>query len=74
VKLQVFPKAKSPVEQILAGAPENSEPRAAAAALLRAIEAARPAARQLRASGLWNEPGMLAMPPLGWEAYGTPSE
>jgi protease-4 len=74
VKLQVFPKAKSPVEQILAGAPENSEPRAAAAALLRVIEAARPAARQLRASGLWNEPGMLAMPPLGWEAYGTPFE
>ena len=74
VKLQVFPKAKSPLEQILGGPRENSEPQAAAAAVLRVLETTRPAVRRLRALGLWDEPGMLAMPPLGWEAYGTPSE
>ncbi len=67
VKLQVFPKAKSPFEQILGGPKENSEPEAAATAILRVLEAARPAARQLEALGLRGERGVLMTPPLGLE-------
>ncbi len=67
VKLVTFPKARSPLERILAPSRENSEPRAAATAVLRAIEAARPAARQLQALGLWGESGVLMTPPIGLE-------
>jgi protease-4 len=67
VKLKVFPQSKSPLDQIFAGAPENSEPRAAATALFRAIEAARPTARRLEALGLWGDKGVLITPPLGFE-------
>jgi protease IV len=62
VKLQVFPRPKSPVEQILAGPRENSEP--AAAAVARALKAAQPVARQLEAIGFFEPPGVLMTPPV----------
>jgi protease IV len=66
VKIQVFPRPKSPVEQILAGPGENSEPTAITA-VVRALEAARPVARQLDAIGLFERPGVLVTPPLEME-------
>ncbi|HEY7515493.1 MAG TPA: signal peptide peptidase SppA [Vicinamibacteria bacterium] len=62
VTLQVFPRPKSPVAQILAGPRENSEPAGSAAALVRAMEAARPVVRQLDAIGFFERPGVLTMP------------
>jgi protease-4 len=67
VKLQVFPRPKSPVEQILAGPRENSEAAAVEAVVVRALETARPVARQLQAMGIFERPGVLAMPPLRME-------
>ena len=66
VTLKVFPQAKSPLEQILSGNKENSEP-ASAAVLVRLLEAARPLARQLRALGIGEPSGALVTPPLGLE-------
>ncbi len=67
VKLQVFPRPRSPIEQILAGSRENSEPPAAATAVVRTLEAIRPVARRLEAVGLWDPPGVLMTPPIGVE-------
>jgi protease IV len=61
VKIQVFPRPKSPVEQVLAGPRENSEP---ATVVVRALEAARPVVRQLDAIGFFERPGVLLTPPL----------
>ena len=61
VKIQVFPRPKSPIEQILAGPRENSEP---ATVVVRALEAARPVVRQLDAIGFFERPGVLLTPPL----------
>jgi protease-4 len=66
VTLKVFPESKSPLDQILAGKKENSEP-ASAAVLARLLEATQPLVRQLRALGVGAEPGALATPPLGLE-------
>ncbi len=64
VKLQVFPRAKSPIEQLLAGPKENSEPSPATTAIARALETARPVVRQLDALGAFDNPGVLLTPPL----------
>ena len=62
VKLQVFPRPKSPIEQLLGGPRENSEP--AVAAIARALETARPLVRQLDALGVRDKKGVLFVPPL----------
>jgi protease-4 len=62
VKLQVFPRPKSPIEQLLGGPRENSEP--AVAAIARALETARPVVRQLDALGVRDKKGVLFVPPL----------
>jgi protease-4 len=64
VKIQVFPRPKSPLQQVLAGPRENSEPATATTAVVRALEAARPVARQLEAIGFFERPGVLLTPPL----------
>jgi protease IV len=67
VKLQVFPRPKSPLEQLLAGPRENSEPSPATTAIARTLETARPLVRKLDALGAWDKPGVLLTPPLGVE-------
>jgi len=63
VRLVVYPRPKTPFEQILDGRGESSEP-VALLAFLRATEGLRPAVRRLRALGLLEEPGVLVMPPV----------
>jgi len=63
VRLQVYPRPKEPLELLLRGGRESSEP-VAVQAFLRAMEALRPAVRRLRALGLLDAPGALTTPPL----------
>ncbi|HSB60372.1 MAG TPA: signal peptide peptidase SppA, partial [Vicinamibacteria bacterium] len=63
VRLQVYPRPKEPLELLLRGGRESSEPVAVRASL-RAVEALRPAVRRLRALGLLHPPGVLTTPPL----------
>jgi protease-4 len=64
VSLKVFPSPKDPLQRILGGRPENSEPAALVRAWVRTVEAVRPLARQLQRLGLGSETGPLSMPPL----------
>ncbi len=64
VSLKAFPSPKDPLQRILGGQPENSEPAALVRAWVRTVEAVRPLARQLQRLGLGSETGPLSMPPL----------
>jgi protease-4 len=64
VSLKVFPSPKDPVQSILGGRPDNSEPAALVQAWVRTVEAVRPLAGQLQRLGLGSATGPLSMPPL----------
>jgi protease-4 len=63
VNLQVYPRPKTPLEQVLQGAPPNSEPAAVAAAVVRTMEEVQPAVRRLQQLGLWDRVDVLSMVP-----------
>ena len=62
VKIVVYPRPLNPLEQLLKGRGESSEP--VTLATVRALEAVRPLVRELHAAGLRGDPGVLTMPAL----------
>jgi len=62
VRLQQFPRRKSPFEALFGESEENSDDRGAAA-MVSALRVVQPLARRLRAMGLLGEHDVLRLPP-----------
>lgn len=65
VELRPFPRPKSPLQMLFER--HDSSDQAAVAALARGAEELQPVFLRLRALGLYEQPGVLTMPPLEWE-------
>ncbi len=64
VELRPFPRPKSPLQMLLEK--HDSSDQATVAALARGAEELQPVFLRLRALGLYEQPGVLTMPPLEW--------
>jgi protease-4 len=65
INLKIFPKKKSLFELILQKESDGTGEGAAAASLVRILEAVQPAARLMRELGILEKPGLLTMPEPG---------